>query len=289
MNIGLISSYQTGISNYQTGAIQFSSLSKSQPQSPLQTSFVSKSPGLDFFEDPNLSFDEGGLDNVSMASYSTNNFSMLDEDERRHTVEFFEELIVLINKLKAYKELAQKPCEARLEELWQALCRLAGVNTAERDLLVQELQNLFLDNGLPEVVDIEYLNAYFKNSEISQDAFVWLLSTVDMDRRYPTAPHNARPPVDAKQCLSALHKFTDMCVVFVRDLARLRQDHTPRIFSIFSLVSHDGVMNIQSLGNHVTARGDDLREVIKLIQGTHQSKINIAKFRQFMEQGYSTI
>ncbi len=282
-----MSNYQTGLTNYQTGAINFSSMSKSQPQSPLVTSFMSKSP-LDF-EDPNISFDEGGLDNMSMASYSTNNFSMLDEDERRHTVEFFNELIDLLNKLRTFKELLQKTCEARLEELYFSICNLAEINPSEQDLTIQDIQNLFLDNGLSEVADIEYLNAYFKDLRITQDAFIWLLSTVDMDRRFPSAPHNSRPKIDPRQCLPALHKFTEMCVVFIRDLARLRQENAPRIFSTFSLVSHDGVINIQSLGNHVAARGDELREVIKLIQGTHQSKITITKFKQFIEQGYSTM
>lgn len=76
--------------------------------------------------------------------------------------------------------------------------------------------------------------------------------------------------------------------MFVKDLSKLRLEHASRVFSVFSMVSHDGIMTVQSLGNHVQARGDELRDVIRFIQGTSQTKIGISKFREFMIRGAST-
>lgn len=149
---------------------------------------------------------------------------MLGEEDKRSAVEFFEELIVIINKLKGFKEMVHKACDARLEELYYALARLAGVNVVETDLTIDDLQSLFVQANLPTVNDIEYLCCYASEGFISENTFTWLLATVDMERHYASAPAYQRPPVDAKACLAAFHLFVLNCIQFIKDLAKLRQE-----------------------------------------------------------------
>lgn len=76
---------------------------KSEPITPFNTSFILPSNNQIEKEDFNISNIEIGLDDVSIGSYSTNNFTMLDDDEKHLTVEFFEGFIQLLNGIKGSK------------------------------------------------------------------------------------------------------------------------------------------------------------------------------------------
>lgn len=241
---------------------------------------------------------KGCGDNESVRSFgtvSTNNFSCLDDSDRRNVANFFTDLMSMVIVLKKNKDSVYESCLRnnfglfdKLVQTWQSLMK---ESSAIRALPIEGLNVVFKHFNLDAVYDLEYLNKFCSDGFFTSTSFNHFVRNPYHAVKH-TVDERLLTNEEFKYCLSNLHTLVKERINFEKEFNRLRMANANRIFSIFNMVDRGGhgFLDVQILGNYFSEIGasfvqtEDIRSLITMFDRDCDERIYFQDFKKIMSE-----